>query len=88
LPQPEGPINAVTLLRGTTMLMENNARFDPYQRSKSLIETTSSTDLRASCSSVSKPVSRWTASKTPPFVTGPASIRASPAETKAPCKRR
>ena len=42
LPQPEGPISAVTLPRGTGRLMSKRACFSPYQRLKSLTSRTAS----------------------------------------------
>ena len=40
LPQPDGPINAVILLRGMSIVMSLRARLDPYQTERPRVEST------------------------------------------------
>ena len=46
LPQPDGPINAVILLRGMSIVMFLSARLDPYQTERSRVESTTGSSSR------------------------------------------
>src|ERR1017187_1517972 len=47
LPQPEGPIKAVILLRGISIVMLFNARLEPYQTERPRVERTTGSVARA-----------------------------------------
>jgi hypothetical protein len=51
LPQPEGPMSAVTLPRGTSMATEKSARAAPYQSEKSDTAMTTCSWRTAACTS-------------------------------------
>ena len=62
LPQPEGPIRAVTSPRGTPMLISKSAWLSPYHSRNRSTSTESSAFSSASCVSVSKARPACTAS--------------------------
>src|SRR5262249_4913337 len=70
LPQPEGPIKAVTLLFGIAMLMPCRACFAPYQRLKFSIFSTASSFATAACVSVGTGLPSAIASRRPPAIDG------------------
>jgi hypothetical protein len=46
LPQPDGPIKAVILLRGISIVISLIARLDPYQTERHRVDSTIESDVR------------------------------------------
>src|SRR5262249_32576955 len=47
LPQPDGPINAVILFRGISIVMSLSARLDPYHTERPTVESTTGSSAGA-----------------------------------------